>query len=84
MYVGRGTSQFTLVSLLKSLKAILKELHKNDFTHITVRAKRANEEFEEAHDRLDVERTDDEEREAVMKLTQKALFLIEAERQYFV
>lgn len=77
-----GHNQFIFAKRLKAMQAPLKKLNVLEFSDISSRASRAKEELEEAQRALDARPLDLALRQAVASLRPKAVFLVEAERQF--
>lgn len=78
-YVGGGTARFVLKKKLARMKQVLKQLNGLHFSHISIRAKRANDELVEAQNRV---LQGNGVSEDMVGLRRKAKFLLEAERSF--
>lgn len=78
-YGGGGTAQFTLKKKLGRMKHVLKQLNGNHFSHISSRAKRANEELIDEQNRVLQGGGASME---IVELRRRAEFLNEAERSF--
>nr|GMC83807.1 Transposon TX1 149 kDa protein [Ipomoea batatas] len=78
-----GTKQYEFVQHLKGLKSPLKRLNREEFGHISEKAKLANEEFSQFVQSFDVLTASGEDRQKMQILRKKACFYAEAERQFF-
>ncbi|KAH6773623.1 hypothetical protein C2S51_012027 [Perilla frutescens var. frutescens] len=80
---GFGTAQFLYAKKLEMLQRYLRELNKNEFEAITVRASEAKAALETVEANLDANPMDSHLRETTKELRKNALFLVEAERQFY-
>lgn len=78
-----GSLQFGLFKKLQKLKAPLRQLNQQHFAHISARATRANEELKTAQVQLQQQPSDLSLKAKVTELRKQALFLSEAERQFY-
>ncbi|KAL0415832.1 UNVERIFIED_CONTAM: hypothetical protein Slati_3415100 [Sesamum latifolium] len=78
-----GTPQFSLCRKLKALKGPLKAFNNLHFSHISVRAKEADIALQEAHMLLESDPENVVIRGSLGDLRRKAIFLAEAERQFY-
>nr|GMC81198.1 uncharacterized protein LOC109184888 [Ipomoea batatas] len=78
-----GTCQYQFVQHLKALKAPLKRLNREEFGHISERAKAASLEFSHFAQSLDVVNATESDRSKLSDLRNRASFLAEAERQFY-
>nr|GMD99332.1 Transposon TX1 149 kDa protein [Ipomoea batatas] len=78
-----GTCQYQFVQHLKAFKAPLKRLNREEFGHISERAKAASLEFSHVAQSLDVVNATESDRSKLSDLRNRASFLAEAERQFY-
>nr|GMC82735.1 uncharacterized protein LOC109184888 [Ipomoea batatas] len=83
MTVISGTNQYVFVQHLKCLKAPLKRLNKEEFGHISEKARRVNEEFSQFVHNFDVLTTTNEDRQKLQLLRKQACFYAKVECQFF-
>nr|GLL25441.1 uncharacterized protein LOC109147524 [Ipomoea trifida] len=72
-----GTNQYVFVQHLKCLKAPLKRLNKEEFGHISKKARRANAEFSQFVQNFDVLIATNEDRQKLQLLRKQACFYAE-------
>lgn len=77
-----GTKQYRFCKKLKALKSPLKTLNRQDFSHISERAKRAHVNFVEAQNMLMNDPTSNDLKAKVKESRRAANFLLEAEIQF--
>lgn len=77
-----GTKQLSLCIKLKALKPPLKTLNRHEFSHISERAKRAQDDFLEAHNMLLNDPSSSSLKAKVQECRKGTNFLLEAERQF--
>ncbi|CAH9091992.1 unnamed protein product [Cuscuta epithymum] len=77
-----GTAQFRLARKLKLLKQPLKQLNKNEFSHITARAKEAKKEYKRIYQLALLSPQDDVLKNELSGAKRRALFFKEAEEAY--
>ncbi|KAL0421047.1 UNVERIFIED_CONTAM: hypothetical protein Slati_3127600 [Sesamum latifolium] len=78
-----GTPQLSLCRKLKALKGPLKAFNNLHFSHISVRTKEANIALQEAQSLLESDPENEAIRASLGELRRKAVFLAEAERQFY-
>ncbi|XP_031124369.1 uncharacterized protein LOC116027082 [Ipomoea triloba] len=78
-----GSKQLILSKKLKALKGPLRKLNRQNFSHISERVKSAKDVLAEAQENFDVINAGEDERTTLRALKAKAVFLLEAERQFF-
>ncbi|KAL2248481.1 UNVERIFIED_CONTAM: Retrovirus-related Pol polyprotein from type-2 retrotransposable element R2DM [Sesamum indicum] len=78
-----GTQQFILCKRLKALQAELKTFNMQHYSHISTRAKEADLALQDAQNQLENNPGNVRLRESLGDLRRKAVFLAEAERNFF-
>ncbi|KAL2225249.1 UNVERIFIED_CONTAM: Retrovirus-related Pol polyprotein from type-2 retrotransposable element R2DM, partial [Sesamum indicum] len=78
-----GTAQFCLCKRLKALKGELKAFNSQHYSHISARAKEADHTLQVAQNQLESNPGDVALRNSLGDLRKRAVFLAEAERQFF-
>ncbi|KAK4422000.1 hypothetical protein Salat_2150700 [Sesamum alatum] len=78
-----GTAQFSLCRKLKALKAPLKAFNNLHYSHISIRAKEADLALQDAQIQLESDPENAAIRGLMGDLRKKAVFLAEAERQFY-
>ncbi|KAL0395453.1 UNVERIFIED_CONTAM: hypothetical protein Slati_4511500 [Sesamum latifolium] len=78
-----GTTQFKLCKKLKGLKNSLKALNRLHYSHISIRAKEADLDLQNAQLHLESNPGDTTVRDSLGALRKKAVFLAEAERYFY-
>ncbi|XP_011085671.1 uncharacterized protein LOC105167597 [Sesamum indicum] len=78
-----GTPQFSLCRRLKALKGALKAFNQQHYSHISTRAKEAEQALQDAQSQLESNLGDVALRDSLGDLRRKAVFLAEAERHFF-
>ncbi|KAL2252275.1 UNVERIFIED_CONTAM: hypothetical protein Sindi_0022200 [Sesamum indicum] len=78
-----GTPQFSLCRRLKALKGALKAFNQQHYSHISTRAKEAEQALQDAQSQLESNLGDVALRDSLGDLRRNAVFLAEAKRHFF-